>query len=156
MTLTKYNKCIIILCLDSPQTLLLPALPSASKPCNHQNIQVNVHTLFFHLCLTFAWDSQIHFFVCLFLGYFIFFIFRATPSLYGSPQGRGWIRAAAASLYHRHSNTGSEPQLQPTGIKPTFSWMLVGFFTCWTTAGTSEIAKFWPTYPFSQSEAYHN
>jgi len=35
--------------------------------------------------------------------------FRATP--YGSSQTRGQIRAAAAGLHHRHSDTGSELRL---------------------------------------------
>ena len=40
-----------------------------------------------------------------------FFFFRATPMAYGGSQARGLIRAAAASLYHSHSNLGSEPHL---------------------------------------------
>ena len=69
----------------------------------------------------------------------LFFSFRAASVAYGSSQARGGIRAAAAS----HSNTlGSEPQLRPIpqltarlgsilrpGIKPTSSWILVGFLT---------------------------
>ena len=31
-----------------------------------------------------------------------------------SSQLKGQIRAAAAGLYHSHSNLGSEPHLQPT------------------------------------------
>jgi len=50
------------------------------------------------------------FFVCLFL----FLLFRATPAAYGSSQARGRIRAAAPSLRHSHSNTGSEPHLRAT------------------------------------------
>ena len=45
---------------------------------------------------------------------FLFFLFafsRATPAAYGGSQARGLIRAAAAGLYHSHSNTGSEPHL---------------------------------------------
>ena len=33
--------------------------------------------------------------------------FRAAPVAYGSSQARGQIGAAAASLYHSHSNAGS-------------------------------------------------
>ena len=33
---------------------------------------------------------------------------------YGGSQVRGQIGAAAVSLRHRHSNTGSEPHLRPT------------------------------------------
>ena len=69
----------------------------------------------------------------------------ATPAAYGSPQARGQIGAIAAGLHHSHSNTGSEPHLQPTpkahcnagslinwvrpGIEPSSSWILVGFIT---------------------------
>ena len=64
---------------------------------------------------------------------------------YGSPQTRGCIKAAAASLYHSHSNsgiwassmtytpvhgnTGSLTHWVRPGIKPTTSWILVGFIT---------------------------
>ena len=43
----------------------------------------------------------------------IFFLFRAAPAAHGSSQARGWIRAAAAGLYHSHSNTESELHLLP-------------------------------------------
>ena len=36
------------------------------------------------------------------------------PAPYGSSQARGQIRAAVGGLHHSHSNTGSEPYLQPT------------------------------------------
>ena len=45
---------------------------------------------------------------------FIFLLFRATSTAYGSSQARGRIGAIAASLYHSHSNAGSEPSMQPT------------------------------------------
>ena len=45
---------------------------------------------------------------------FLFFLFRAAPTPYGSYQARGWIGATAADLHHSHSNMGSEPHLQPT------------------------------------------
>ena len=51
------------------------------------------------------------FYVCLFLFVLLSF---AAPALYGSSQARGEIRAAAAGLHHSHSDTGSEPHLQPT------------------------------------------
>ena len=50
----------------------------------------------------------------------IFFFFdlfsfsRAAPAAYGVSQARGLIGAVAASLRQSHSNTGSEPHLQPT------------------------------------------
>ena len=46
-----------------------------------------------------------------FLIYFL--LFRAAGVAYGSFQARGLIRAAAAGLYYSHSNTKSEPRLQP-------------------------------------------
>ena len=46
----------------------------------------------------------------------IFFscLIRAPPMAYGGSQATGQIRAVAISLCHSHSNTGSEPDLQPT------------------------------------------
>ena len=53
---------------------------------------------------------------CFFFFFFFFFfcLLRSTPVAYGSSHARGQIRAAAAGLCHSHSNTGSEPRLQPT------------------------------------------
>ena len=39
----------------------------------------------------------------------------AKPVAYGNSQVRSPIEVAAAGLFHGHSDTGSEPQLQPTG-----------------------------------------
>ena len=44
---------------------------------------------------------------------FFFFFFRAGTLAYGSSQARGRMGATAAILHHSHSNTGSEPRLQP-------------------------------------------
>ena len=44
----------------------------------------------------------------------IFFLFRVAPVAYGNSQAWGRIGAAAASLCHSKSNTGSETHLQPT------------------------------------------
>ena len=57
-----------------------------------------------------SWSAGIGFFVCLFFV-FVFCLFRAAPVAYGGSQARGWIGAVATSLCH--SNTGSEPHLQP-------------------------------------------
>ena len=51
----------------------------------------------------------------------ISFFFRATSEAYGSSQGRGWIRAAAASLHHCYSNSGSMSHPWP---KPQQHWIL--------------------------------
>ena len=45
---------------------------------------------------------------------FSFLLFRVALAAYGSSQARGLIGAAAASLCHNHSNTGSKPCLQPS------------------------------------------
>ena len=44
----------------------------------------------------------------------LFLVFWATPAASGRSQARGPIGAIAAALHHSHSNTGSEPHLQPT------------------------------------------
>ena len=45
---------------------------------------------------------------------FVFGLFRAVPEAYGSSLPRGLIEAAAASLHHSHSRSGSELCLLPT------------------------------------------
>ena len=55
------------------------------------------------------WNKRMQFFCfCLFV------CFRAAPVAYGVSQARSLIGAAAASLRHSHSNSGSEWCLQPT------------------------------------------
>ena len=51
-------------------------------------------------------------FFSFFLSFFFFFFLGLHPQHLGS-QARGQIEAAAASLHHSHSHTGSEPCLQP-------------------------------------------
>ena len=46
--------------------------------------------------------------------FFFFFVFLATLLACGSSQSRGRIRAAAAGLHQRHSNTRSKPCLWST------------------------------------------
>ena len=48
------------------------------------------------------------------LFFFFFWLFRAAPTAYGDSQERGPMRAAAAGLHHRQSNTRSKLRLQPT------------------------------------------
>ena len=74
-----------------------------------------------------------------FLSFFFFFflLFRAAPTVYASFQGRSWIGAAAAGLYHSHSNARSanytiahgnaRSHWVRSGTKPTSSWILVIF-----------------------------
>ena len=46
--------------------------------------------------------------------FFCFLLFRAAPAACGGSQARGRIGATAAGLRQSHSNSGSEPCLQPT------------------------------------------
>ena len=82
----------------------------------------------------------------------LFFLFVATPAVYGSPQVRGQIRPAAAGLHHGHSNARSElhlwltPQLRATPDSSATEWGqgsnlhphgdYNGSLTSWATAGT--------------------
>ena len=55
-----------------------------------------------------------------FMFFFFFFFFCllaiswAAPTAYGGSQARGRIGAVATGLRQSHSNSGSEPHLQPT------------------------------------------
>ena len=46
--------------------------------------------------------------------FFLFWLFRAAPVVYGGSQARGQIGAVAAGLNYSHSNTESELHLRPT------------------------------------------
>ena len=68
-----------------------------------------------------AWNwKKCNFILFLFFKFIYLFIFClfafswATPEVYGGSQVRGLIGAVATGLYQGHSNTGSEPYLQPT------------------------------------------
>ena len=65
----------------------------------------------------------------LFFFVFCFLFFRTPPRAYGSSQANGQIGAAAASLYHSHSNAGSLLHWVTPAINPMSSWILVGFIT---------------------------
>ena len=56
--------------------------------------------------------SSLSYFIFIYL--FVYLLFKATPRAHGSSQTEGRIGAAAASLYHSHSNVKSKPSLQPT------------------------------------------
>ena len=84
--------------------------------------------------------SDFHLFI-----YLIFFgLFRAAPAAYGSSHVRGWIRAAASSLYHSHSNAGSLTHWVRPGIEPISSWILVGFINRGAPTGTPGFYFFYP------------
>ena len=54
-------------------------------------------------------------FIYLFIFYFfVFCLFRATPSAYGAFQARGLIGTIAAGLHHSCSNARYEPHLRST------------------------------------------
>ena len=82
--------------LASPSLILRPSFSLVS----FDNFRVRYHL---HV-----WMMQRNFF------FFVFCLFRAAPVAYGGSQARGLIRAVAAGLCQRHSNSGSEPSLQPT------------------------------------------
>ena len=85
------------------------------------------------------WTFKVH---NMFFCYVLFcLLFRVAPAAYGSCQGESWIEATAAGLRHSHgntgsvtytmahSNTGSLTHWAKPGIKPSSSWILVGFVT---------------------------
>ena len=60
----------------------------------------------------FGLEIMLSFFFFFFFFFFCFFgLFRAALLTYGGSQARGPVGATAASLYHRHSNAGSEARL---------------------------------------------
>ena len=65
-----------------------------------------------YMFLFFLMAIYIYIYIAFFF-FFFFFLFRAAPTVYGSSQARGGIRATATSLCHSHSNARSEPRLQP-------------------------------------------
>ena len=58
-------------------------------------------------------QSSFFFVFCVFF-FGLFAFSRAAPTAYGGSQARGPIGAVATGLRQSHSNTGSEPHLQPT------------------------------------------
>ena len=79
------------------------------------------------------------------ISLYLFLLFRAAPTVYGSSLARDRIRAATAGLHHSHSNakiramsviyttghsyTGSLTHWVRPGSEPTSSWILVRFLT---------------------------
>ena len=57
-------------------------------------------------------EGHTSFYVWLFFFFFVFF--RATPVARGGSQATDLIGAIAAGLHHSHRNPASEPDLQPT------------------------------------------
>ena len=78
----------------------------------------SIHWDFFFFISYILFSSNLGF-LCLFLLLFgfVFCLFdfpRAAPLSYGGSQARGLNGAVAAGLHQSHSNTGSQPHLQPT------------------------------------------
>ena len=68
-----------------------------------------------NICIQWMFNKVFSFLSFFFFLFFFFWLFRATPIAHRDSQARvKLIRAAAAGLHHVHSNTGSEPCLQPT------------------------------------------
>ena len=78
-----------------------------------------------------------------------FFSFRVIPAAYGGSQVKSelhlppipqpqqhQIRATSATYTSVHGNSRSLTYWARPGIKPTSSWILVRFLTCWATTGT--------------------
>ena len=66
---------------------------------------------------TFGIISHLFHMFILFIYLFIYYLFvlsRAAPASYAVSQSRGLIGSVATSLCQSHSNTRSEPHLQPT------------------------------------------
>ena len=96
---------------------------------------------YFHIL---AIVNGMSYYIYLFIYLFIYLLFRTALAAYGDSQARSQI-TATGGLHHSHSNAGSVPHLQLSrlnssntksltywtrpGIKPTSSWILVGFIT---------------------------
>ena len=73
----------------------------------------HTHFIFYQTnAYLFSFYFILFYFIYFILFYFI--VFRATPTAYGSSQGRDQTGAIAAGLPHSHRNTRSESRLQPT------------------------------------------
>ena len=94
--------------------------------------------------------------------FFIFLLFRAAPTAYGSFQARDrsnwscscqpqqwWIQVKVVTCTTTHSNTRSLTHWAGPGIKPGSSWILVRVLYHWATVGTPLYLIFKHTYIFS-------
>ena len=131
----------------SPQAALVPQ--------RYWKLRLFLWQLHLLICILHCWVlTQICFFV-LFCFLFLFLLFKAAPAAYGSSQARSWIGAVAAGLGPQKqqcriqatsltysaapSNARSLAHWVRPGIKPTSSWILVGFVTCWAATETPQI-----------------
>ena len=75
--------------------------------------------------------------------FFSFYIFKAASVAYGGSQARGWVRAAAASLRHRHSCSNVRSEQCCSSLQ------------CWILNPLSE-ARDWTCIPMDTSQfSYH-
>ena len=117
-----------------PQSLVvrvhtIPGYPTLTSTALHFWNTGQLDTLqgSFHLCMTdfllppdtdpsLSILLQVNLKPCLGFIIIIFCLFAISwvaSAAYGGSQARGRIGAVATGLYHNHSNTGSEPHLQP-------------------------------------------
>ena len=123
------------------------------------NFQISFYSFITSPLSYLIYDLQIYIFsicclLCIFFFSFLFRLFWAARMVYGSSQDRGQIQTAAVGLQpqpQQHQiqaasmicalacgSAGSLTHWPMPGIKPTSSWMLVGFLTCWATLGTPD------------------
>ena len=97
------------------------------------------------------------FFFSFFLFFFFFFVFLGLHSWHMEVPRLGvqselwplayptataiWDLSHICGLHHSYGNTGSLTHLVRPGIKPTSSWILVGFVNLWAMMGTPETPK---------------
>ena len=86
----------------------------AKCKCNAGEVRVPVAPSPFSTAPTPSASTQLFLSFFLFSFSVFFCLFRSAPAAYGGSQARGRIGAVAAGLHHRHSNTRSQPCLQPT------------------------------------------
>ena len=106
------TRCLGLHCCSIP-SLLTPSgrAPSQTgavicfQSSNNQSFSRN------RLCWTLPTSPPFHMYLHLHKTRFFVFL-SAEPEACGSSQAPGQIRAVAASLYHCHSNVGSEPHMQ--------------------------------------------
>ena len=77
------------------------------------------------------------------LSFFFFLLFRAAVAAYGSSWARGWIGAVAeaytiaTAMSAIYAAACSNTRFFTHWARPgAFSWILVGFVTCWATVVT--------------------
>ena len=106
-----------------------------------------------HSCSSVGSFNPLHWYI---LFIYLFCLFRAAPTVHGSSQARGWIRAVAAGLRQSHSNARSElylwrtPQLTATWIlnplsearERTHNPMVNRFINHWAMIGTPAVIHF--------------